>query len=183
MKVVRVEADVVELKRLVRAEKDATQRDRYRVVLLAAEGQDGVELSREQIAAMTSRSRQFVDEWVRRYRKQGLPGLVAKPSGRRPCRLTPEQRQELRAILDAGPTPESGRSVYFGWDIREIIRERFGVAYHLNGVYALLHRLGYSHLVPRPKHAKDDPEAREAFKKKRRRRSPRWQRPTPTSVS
>lgn len=182
MKVDRVEADVVELKRLVRAEKNATQRDRYRVVLLAAEGQDGVELSRDEIAAMTSRSRQFVDEWVRRYRKQGLPGVVPKPSGRRPNRLTLEQRQQLQAILDAGPTPESGRSVFFGRDIREIIRERFGVIYHLNGVYALLHRLGYSHLVPRPKHAKDDPAAQEAFKKKRRRRLPSWQRPTPTNA-
>lgn len=182
MKVNRVEADVVKLKLLVRAEKNATQRDRYRVVLLAAEGQDGVELTRDEITAMTGRSRQFVDEWVRRYRKQGLAGVVPKPSGGRPNRLSPEQRQELATILDAGPTPESGRSVFFGRDIQQIIRERFGVIYHLNGVYALLHRLDYSHLVPRPKHAKDDPEAREAFKKKRRRRLPRWQRPTPTNA-
>jgi transposase len=183
MKVEFVEADVLELRRRIAGERNALQRDRCRAVLLAAEGQGGRELERTEIAAILGRSRQFVDEWVGRYRRLGLPGVEPKPSGRRPAKLTAEQQQELMKILDSGPSPESGRSVYFGRDIRLIIKERFGKIYHLNGVYALLHRLDYSHLVPRPRHRQDDPEAREAFKKKRPRRSRRSRRPTPTSGS
>lgn len=183
MKVQWVEADVLELRRRIVGERDALQRDRCRAVLLAAEGLDGRELERTEIAAVLGRSRQFVDEWVGRYRRRGLPGVTPRPSGRKPPKLTAEQQQELMRILDTGPSPESGRSVYFGRDIKLIIEERFGKIYHLNGVYGLLHRLGYSHLVPRPRHRHDDPTAREAFQKERPTNSPRWRRPTPVSGS
>jgi len=39
--------------------------------------------------------------------------------------------------------------------------------YRLSGVYALLHRLGYRCLMPRPRHPKADSQAQEAFKKSR----------------
>jgi len=39
------------------------------------------------------------------------------------------------------------------------------VRYALSGLYGLLHRLGYSWLVPRPRHPKADPAAQAAFKK------------------
>jgi len=159
MKVDRIEAVVVELMRLFRAENHATQRNRYYAVLWAAAGLVADELKWEQIAAVTSQSLQLVAEWARRYRKHGLTGETPKPPGRRPNRLTPHQRQELSKVLDSGPTLESARSVFFGRDIRQIIQEYFGVVYRLNRVCALLHRLSYSHLVPRPKHAEDNPKA------------------------
>ena len=43
-------------------------------------------------------------------------------------------------------------------DARRIIEGEFGVKYSLPGVYVLLHRLGLSSLVPRPRHKKNDPE-------------------------
>jgi hypothetical protein len=66
-------ADARHLQQLVAGEANAKQRDRYRVVLLAGEGLGGrPELTREQIAAGVGRSRQFVDEWVGRYRCGGV---------------------------------------------------------------------------------------------------------------
>jgi hypothetical protein len=58
--------DLNELRSSVGAQADAQQRDRYRVVLIAAEGLEGREIKRERIAAVVGRSRQFVDEWVGR---------------------------------------------------------------------------------------------------------------------
>src|SRR6476659_2767549 len=68
--------DARKLAQLVAAEPKAKQRDRYRVVQLAGQGLgDQPELMREQIAAAVGRSRQFVDEWVGRYRRGGLDAL------------------------------------------------------------------------------------------------------------
>ena len=175
--------DLARLRECVRAETNAKQRDRYRAVLLAVEGLDGRELFREQIAEMLGRSRQFVDEWVGRYRAGGIEQLRARKQPGRASRLTAEQQVQLAQTLDAGPDPQSGRSAFVGRDVQAIIAERFGKTYSLNGAYKLLHRMGYSHLMPRPRHPKADPAAEEAFKKKSSSRSIRFRPLTPTSVS
>jgi putative transposase len=158
--------DARRLAELVAAASNAKQRDRYRVVLIAGRGLgDRAELGREQIALATGRSRQFVDQWVGRYRKGGVDALVPKPQPGAARRLTAEQEAQLCAMLDAGPPPEEGIAAYNGPILREKIEQRFGKVYSLAGVYKLLHRLGYNDLVPRPRHPDTDPAALEAFKK------------------
>src|SRR5262249_27974573 len=76
-------SDLLRLRELVGRERNAKQRDRYRVVLLAAEGLGGRELKREEIAAAGGRSRQFVDGWVKRYRRDGGGGVRAGKQPRR----------------------------------------------------------------------------------------------------
>lgn len=134
------------------------QRDRLRVVLLAGDGdENGRELFREQIAARAKRSRQFVDEWVGRYRRGGLKAIGAKKQPGREPKLTPEQDEQLKARLDAGPRPEDKVCALRGQDIRRIIEVEFGVVYTTNGIYDVLKRLDYSSLKPRPRHAKNNP--------------------------
>lgn len=161
-------ADALRLAELVDETRDSRQRDRYRVVLIAGQGLgDEPELEREQIAATVSRSRQFVDEWVGRYRKGGLDALTPKRQRGAARRLTAEQEAQLSAMLEAGPPPEEGIAAYNGPILRERIERLFQKAYSLAGVYKLLHRLGYNDLMPRPRHPDTDPAALEAFKKKR----------------
>jgi transposase len=157
-------SDLEQLRQLVRVEANAKQRDRYRVVLLAA---DGVERTREQIAEAVGRSRQFVDEWVGRYRTGGIGNLrPLKQPGRTPF-LTPDQEEELKRAIDDGPQEGAdARSVFFGQDIRTLIKRRFNQTYSLSGTYELLKRLGYSWLCPRPRNPRGDPAAQAAFKKK-----------------
>jgi transposase len=159
--------DAGRLRELVAASSNAKQRDRYRVVLIAGQGLgDQSELEREQIATTVGRSRQFVDEWVGRYRKGGVDALVPKRQPGAARRLSDEQEAELCAMLEAGPPPEDGIAAYNGPILRQRIEERFGKVYSLDGVYKLLHRLGYNDLMPRPRHPDTDPAALEAFKKK-----------------
>ena len=140
------------------AASNAKQRDRYRVVLIAGEGLgDRAELDRETIAQTVGRSRQFVDQWVGRYRKRGIDALVPKRQPGAARRLTAEQETQLGAMLEAGPPPEEGIAAYNGPILREKIEQRFGKAYSLDGVYKLLHRLGYNDLMPRPRHPDTDP--------------------------
>ena len=61
-----------------------------------------VALGRE-IALRLARSPRFVDEWAARYRRGGIDALVPKRQPGRPPKLTPEQAQQLKARLDAGP--------------------------------------------------------------------------------
>jgi transposase len=160
-------SDAATLAGLVAGEPNAKQRDRYRVVLLAGAGLgEEAELDRERIAAVAGRSRQFVDEWVGRYRRGGIEALrPRKQPGAKP-KLSADERAQLEAMLDAGPPPEEGLAAYNGPILRERIHERFGKLYSLPGLYALLHRLGYNDLMPRPRHPGTDPAALEAFKKK-----------------
>jgi len=167
--------DVQRLTELVAAEQDAKQRDRYRAALLALTGRaDGGArpMYREEIAATLSRSRQFIDEWVGRYRDGGVDALVPRKQPGRARRLDAEQERKLCATLDAGPDEASGRSAFTGRDVQALVASCFGKAYSLNGVYQLLHRLEYSWLMPRPRHPKADAAAEEAFKKKRTTNSP-----------
>jgi transposase len=145
-------------------QRKTLQRDRLRVVLLAGDGDEaGGTLFREQIAERTGRSRQFVDEWVGRYRKGGLDLLAArKQPGRKP-KLTREQDQLLRQRLDGGPRPEDKVCTFRGRDIRRIIEIEFGVIYTANGIYDVLERLEYSSLKPRPRHQKNDPQKAAEF--------------------
>ena len=160
-------ADAVRLRDRVGQTCNAKQRDRYRVVLIAGAGLgERSELDREQIAAAVGRSRQFVDEWVGRYRRGGMDALTPKRQPGAKPKLTVQEQQELCAMLDAGPGPEEGLSAFNGPIIRQKIHEQFGKLYTLDGVYKLLHRLGYNDLMPRTTHPDTDPAELEAFKKK-----------------
>lgn len=159
-------ADEPRLAGLVAATTDAKQRDRYRVVLIAGRGLgEEPELEREGIAAAVGRSRQFVDQWVGRYRRGGVDALVPKRQPGAARRLTDAQEAQLCQMLEAGPPPAEGIAAYNGPILRQRIEERFGKVYSLAGVYKLLHRLGYNDLMPRPRHPDTDPAALAAFKK------------------
>jgi len=134
------------------------QRDRLRVVLLAGDGDEaGCELFREQIAARVGRSRQFVGQWVGRYRVGGLDAIVARKQPGRAPKLTAAQDEQLKAILDGGPRPADKVCTLRGRDVRRIVEAEFGVVYTVGGIYDVLRRLDYSSLKPRPRHRKNDP--------------------------
>src|SRR3954469_4192085 len=117
-------SDGQRLAALVNATRDPKQRDRYRVVLIAGQGLgDEAELFREQIAATVGRSRQFVDEWVGRYRTGGIEALAPKPQPGAARRLSAEQEAQLCAMLEAGPPPEEGIAAYNGPILRERIEK------------------------------------------------------------
>lgn len=149
-----------ELKQRERAEKDAGQSKRLRVVILAMEG-----WTAPAVAMAVGLSRRVCQEWVYRFNEQGLAGLEDQ-RGRQPSSpLTPEQEQQIRQRIEAGPTTEDGVCSLRGADVRRFLEHELGLIRSLAAVYGLLHRLGYSYLRPRPRHRKADPEAQAAFKR------------------
>jgi transposase len=151
--------DLERLESLARRERSARLRDRYRAVRLALSGQTAV-----QIAAHLDRSRRWVQQWIYRYRDQGLDGLFDKPRSGQPPKLVRQQEQAFRARLQAGPKVEDGVCSLRGRDIQRILSQEFGACYSLPSVYDLLDRLGYSCLRPRPRHPKNDPVVMQAWR-------------------
>jgi transposase len=151
------------LENLVARERDAKQRDRYRAVLLAMGDDDSEGPQGDAIALRLGRSPRFVDEWAGRYRRGGIDALrPRKQPGRKP-KLTAEQERRLKERLDAGPRDTDGVCALRGTDICRIIEAEFGVVHTLGGIYDVLRRIGYSSLLPRPRHRKNDPAAMERF--------------------
>jgi len=166
-----------ELRGLARSQSDARMRIRLQAIVMAKQGRTA-----EEIAGLLDASRRPVQEWVHRYNQAGVNGLRRRPGQGRREKLSPAERDRLCVRIEAGPREEDQVCTLRGKDVQRILEKEFGKLYHLNGVYALLHRLGYSCLMPRPQHPKADPQAQEAFKKTSWRRSRRSARFIPKSV-
>lgn len=148
-------ADRAKLDDLIRRETNAKQRDRYRVVKLAVEGQET-----KQIMQMVGRSRGFVQAWAYAYRDHGLKAVKEEPRPGRPTKLPRDQEEAFKQRLLAGPVEaDGGVCTLRGRDAQRILASQFGVQYTLEGVYDLMHRLNLSCLKPRPRHRKNDPQA------------------------
>src|SRR5579863_2875776 len=71
---------------------------RGRAVLGYIQGRRVVEL-----AAEADVTRGSVNRWLQRYEADGLRGLATESPPGPPCKLTPDQQDELVALIDAGP--------------------------------------------------------------------------------
>jgi transposase len=160
----RCVGDIDRLRELVRREKNAKQRDRFRAVLLALEGREKLDIMRT-----LSRSKRFVEDWVYAYRDapvalDAVNSLHAKKQPGIAPRLAREREQEFLRRVDESPRESDGVCTLRGRDLQRILREEFGATYSERGVYALMKRLGYASLTPRPIHEKHDPEKAQDFK-------------------
>jgi transposase len=150
---------LAELKQLEREEKQAGRSRRLRIIILALEG-----WTAPAIAMSVGLSRRICQRWVRRYNDDGLPGLDDQRGTGSPARpLSPEQQQQFRERLEAGPLPEDQVATLRGRDLQRILASEFGVLRCLASVYHLLHRLGYSSLRPRPRHHRAEAAAQAKF--------------------
>ncbi len=103
--------------------------------------------------------------WVRRYDTEGIEGLRDRPRPGRPPILDPQKVDAFKERIRTGPTDAEGLAAYRAEDARRMLAREFNSEYSISGTYFLLHRLGFSSLVPRPVHPKTDPAAQATFKK------------------
>ena len=134
---------------------------RMLAIALVLEGTD-----RTTAAQTCGMDRQTLRDWVHRFNAEGLAGLVNRRSPGRPARLSPDQKAELAALVEAGPDRE--RDGVVRWrriDLKRRIETMFGVTMHERTVGKQLAALGFRRLSVRPQHPKSDVVAQEAFKK------------------
>lgn len=145
--------DRQQLQSRIRKQHNAKQRDRYRAVLLALDGQPT-----KAIMGTLARSKNFVQRWVYAYRDGEIDAIAPKSPPGRPRKLPAQEQRRFKERFLAGPTEEDGVCTLRAKDAKRILEKEFGVRYTLPGVYDLLHSLNLSCLQPRPRHRKNDPQ-------------------------
>ncbi len=164
--VLRDDFTAPELRRLAGKAKDADQTRRLLALAAVYDGMD-----RETAARIGGMDRQTLRDWAHRFNEQGQIGLInVKPVGRRP-KLSVEQQEALRQLVEAGPDPEEHGVVRWRCvDLQRVLGARFGVDLSTVAIGRQLKRLGFSHISARPLHPAQDAQAIATFKKT----SPLW---------
>lgn len=156
----RTDYSAAELRRLAKETKNVNQSRRLLSLAAVLDG-----MNRSDAARVGGMDRQTLRDWVHRFNEAGPEGLKEAWYGGPEPRLSPDQKAELAAIVEAGPTPEvDGVVRWRRLDLKRVIEERFGVVYHERYVGKLLKQLGFSHVSARPRHPAQDGEIIEAYK-------------------
>jgi transposase len=157
----RTDFSAGELRRLAAATKNANQSRRLLSLAAVLDG-----MSRTEAARIGGMDRQTLRDWVHRFNERGPEGLKDTWSKGNPSRLSPDQQAELAQLVETGP--DRALHGVVRWrriDLKRLIAERFGVAYHERTVGKILHQLGFSHVSARPRHPAQDERIMAEFKK------------------
>jgi transposase len=93
--------------------------------------------TREEIAELSGVSTRQVGQWLRIFRNKGLDALCTSHYRGDPGRLRPAQVERLKQEIAKGGFHNADQ-------VRDRIREQFGVTYSPSGVKDLLRRIGAS---------------------------------------
>jgi len=116
------------------------EKRRRQAVALKAHGYGPAEIARRLKATPQS-----VCAWLRRHRQGGDAAVAARPAPGRPSKLTARQKRALAACLRKGASAFGfATDVWTGRRIAELIRRRWGVAYHINAIRRLRAAPGFS---------------------------------------
>ena len=138
-----------------RGSPEELERRRTRGVALLEEGYLPVEVAR-----MLGVDRRSVRRWRAAFREGGKDGLAKRPIPGRPAKLDAKARGRLVRVLLKG-----ARKAGFATDlwtcprVAEVIRQRFGVDYHVDHVCRVLHELGWSPQKPQRRAMERDEQA------------------------
>jgi transposase len=98
-----------------------------------------------EVAEIVGASLSSVKRWRQAVEKGGLEALKAKPHPGPKPRLNAKQKQQLVNILLAGPLKAGYHNDL--WTCRrvaDVIAKKFGVVYHPDHVWKILHSLGWT---------------------------------------
>lgn len=150
-----------DLRGLAKREK----RPRTALRLLAiANALDG--MSRAQAARAAGIERQSLCDAVKRFNAEGIAGLMDRPKGHRPERLSEAEQAILINRILRGPDPD--RAEPSAWtlpDLCRFIEDRFNKTMCPQSMSRVLRRLGLSRQKARPVHPQKNTKAAEAFQK------------------
>jgi transposase len=121
-------------------------------------------LSQAEIARQLGVSRATVSDWAKTLEEKGIKGLRKRKAAGSQSKLSQEQKQELKRMLDRGalaygfPTDR--------WTLArvcELIQQKFDTSYHPNYLNRLLRNLGFSPQKPLPQAIEQEEELVKAW--------------------
>lgn len=122
---------------------------------LLAKGYDA-----EEIADILDVSISTVERWKAKIEKDGIKSLARQGQSGRHAKLTPEQKEELKALIKAGAVAAGyTNECWNAQRVAALIKTHFQVQYSVKYIPELLHSLGLSPQVPDTQSPKRDQEA------------------------
>jgi len=114
-------------------------RHRLEAIRRLQEGQ-----SRAQVCEQVGCSYDTLTSWMSKYLEGGLSSLVSPIRHQKPSRLSPEQQQQLKAIVLTQRPTDYGidRQMWTGAILSVVIAQQFGVQLKDSRIYELLAELG-----------------------------------------
>jgi transposase len=114
--------------------------------------------------------------WVHRFEQEGIKGLKDKPKSGKPARLTRDQKNEIKALLQSKLASEFGYNTgtWNGPILMDYVKNTYGIEYKKAQIYNILKEIGFTYQKGRAKYPEVDHVQREEFKetyKKTRRRT------------
>ena len=124
-------------------------------------------LSQSEIARQLGVSRASVSDWAKVVESQGVKGLKSKKARGVEAKLSQEQKQRLKKILEQGALRHGFPTNRWTLErIRQVIRENFQTSYHPKYLSKLLRQLGYSPQKPMPQAIEQEKELVQAWLEK-----------------
>lgn len=135
--------------------QDTLEKRRCRAIDLLKQG-----LNLSQAAAKVGSSVSSVFRWQQAFHKRGRDALKPRPVPGRPAKMSPAQKQRLSQILlDGALKGGYSTDLWTQKRVAKVIQERFGVDYHSNHMWRLLHGLGWSVQKPERRARERDEKA------------------------
>lgn len=155
---IEIRETAVELEALIQQQSNPNLKERLQVLYLLKLPNA---MSISEIAKVVGRNRGSVQRWLSQYRSNGLTSLLeTRQSPGRPQVIPNWAVESLKRRLD---DPETGFGSYT--QVQQWLSETLNVQAEYATVHHLVrYRLGAKLKAARPVHAKQNPEAREAFK-------------------
>jgi putative transposase len=96
--------------------------------------------------------------WQERWNEKGYEGIIPRYAGGRPSKLTQQQKNELRQLLNQ-------KESWTTKEVKELIFKKFNVDYTLKQIYIILRDLEMNFGKPYPRDYRRPPNAEDILKK------------------
>ncbi len=157
----RDDYDGLALRRLAKASRDANQTRRLLALALVYDGG-----TRSEAAELGGVTLQVVRDWILRFNADGPAGLIDRKAPGQAPKLNAQQCQALAERVERGPIPAVDGVVRWRLkDLAQWVLEEFGVTLDESSLGRYLKAMDFRKISARPRHAKQNEVAMEAFKK------------------
>ena len=124
-------------------------------------------LSQAEIARQLGVSRATVSDWAKVVESQGIKGLKSKKARGVEAKLSQEQKQRLKKIIEQGALRHGFPTDRWTLErMRQVIQEKFEISYHPKYLSRLLKQLGFSPQKPMPQAIEQEKELVQAWLEK-----------------
>ena len=154
--------EIVKLKKLARKVHDARQRRQYDIVRLYLEG-----WKKSEIAEIMDMSLQGIYNVLKKYKANGIEGLLLGKAKGRERKMSAEQESELCKVISGKLPKDVGLEPFCNWTALlacKYVKDHFGINFSERGMRDVFYRLNLSYTRPTYTLAKADPVKQDEFK-------------------